>query len=130
MASVMLPSPVRVMDRTSRPLSASPQVMDQPAGCSGCGCGVADGGHGVPYGVVQVGAHDPGGGWDQGGGVVGVIAVQAQEGVEVDGAADSVFGDLAVRDPDLGQAPAPHDRGWVAPASILAVPVGDRFVTV
>ena len=57
----------------------------------------------------MVGA-DPGGGDEDGVGVVGVEAVEADQGVEVHGAAGLELGDLGVAQPQLdvgGASPAP-----------------------
>src|SRR5215469_6945104 len=64
------------------------------------GRGEGDGGGGLVDGVVQVGGGDLCRWRDDRVGVAGVEAVQAQEGVEVDGAAGLEFGGFAVGDPD------------------------------
>ena len=92
--SVTLPVPVRVMMRMS---ISVPQAMSQPpAGPGGAGA-EADVGGGLADGVVEVGDGEAG---RRGRlvGVGGVVAVEADQGVEVDGAAGLVFGGFAVRD--------------------------------
>jgi hypothetical protein len=59
---------------------------------------------GVPYGFFEVDDGQPGRWGGDGGGVALVDAVQAQQGVEVDGAAELVFGGFAVREPDSRKA--------------------------
>ena len=61
---------------------------------------VADGVGGLPGGVVQVGGGDAGRRGQQPVRVGGVVAVEAEQGVEVDRAAGLVFGGLAVGDAD------------------------------
>ena len=51
-------------------------------------------------------------------GVGGVVAVKAEQGVEVDGAAGLVFGGLAVGDADL-RRPCRRDRTGAAAAGEL-----------
>ena len=55
---------------------------------------------GVVYGVGEVGGGDAGWRGQELGGVGGVVAVEAEQDVEVDRAAGLVFGGLAVRDTD------------------------------
>ena len=77
-------------------------------------------------GVVQVGDGDAGGRGQQPVRVGGVVAVEAEQGVEVDRAAGLVFGGFAVRDPDrvhqaVGAVAAGNaDRGDAAAAGELA----------
>ena len=104
-----------------------PQVMVQPPGRAGCGQGaVGDGVGGPPGGVGQVGGGEAGGRGQQPVGVGGVVAVEAEQGVEVDRAAGLVFGGLAVRDADridqagLAVASGDPDRGDAAAAGELA----------
>ena len=107
----MVPVPRMVMTRTS---SSAPQPDQPAAGLGRVRLGaVADGGGGVADGVFEVGDGD--GGWWRGDGVRvgGVVAVEAEQDVEVDRAAGLVFGGFAVRDADrVHQA-------------VLAVPAGD-----
>ena len=87
---------------------------------------VADGPGGPPGGVVQVGDGEAGGRGQQPVRVGGVVAVEAEQGVEVDRAAGLVFGGLAVRDADrvdqagLAVAAGNPDRGHAAAAGELA----------
>ena len=62
-----------------------------------------DGGGGQADGVLEVGCGDAGRGRDDRGGVVAAGAVEAEQGVEVDGSAGLVLGGLAVRQADRGQ---------------------------
>ena len=67
-----------------------------------------------------------GGGGSSVSGSAGVVAVEAEQGVEVDRAAGLVFGGLAVGDADRGDQPVPAvadgdaDRGDAAVAGELA----------
>ena len=89
-------------------------------GAVGDGCG------GLPGGVVQVGGGDGGGRGQQPVRVGGVVAVEAEQGVEVDRAAGLVFGGFAVRDADRvdqavrAVAAGNPDRGDAAAAGELA----------
>jgi hypothetical protein len=58
----------------------------------------------VADGVVQVGDGDPGGRGQDPAGMLGIVlvAVEAEQGMEVDRAAGLLFGSLAVGDPDRG----------------------------
>lgn len=69
-----------------------------------------DGGGGPGDGVLKVGGGDAGRRGDDRVGVVAADAVEAEQGVEVDGAACLVFGCLAVREADRGQADSLADR--------------------
>ena len=94
------------------------------AGLGGVGRGaVADGVGGLPGGVVQVGDGDARWRGQQPVRVGGVVAVEAEQGVEVDCAAGLVFGGLAVRDADLGsQAAVPGGLVEVAFDGLLGAP--------
>ena len=87
---------------------------------------VADGLGGPPDGVVQVGDGEDGGRGQQLVRVVGVVAVEAEQGVEVDRAAGLVLGGLAVRDAYrvdqavFAVAAGNPDRGHAAAAGELA----------
>ena len=112
--------------------------MSQPAGRAGCGCGaVADGSGGVADGVLEVGDGDAGRRREDRVRVGGVIAVEAEQDVEVDRAAGLVFGGFAVRDayrvhqaepavtagnPDGGHAAAAGELAQVAFDGLLGAP--------
>ena len=133
--SVTVPVPVRVMTRMS---ISVPQVMIQPPGWAGCGPGsVADGGGGLADGIVEVGDGEAGRRGQDLVRVGGVVAVEAEQGVEVDCAAGLVFGGLAVRDadrvdravsavaagdPDRGDAPAAGELAEAAFDGLLGAP--------
>src|SRR5262249_15606545 len=67
-----------------------------------CGGSESDSGRRVLDSVIEIGGSDFR--WWRGDRVriVGIVAVQAQQGVEVDGSTGLVFGGFAVRDPDRG----------------------------
>ena len=73
---------------------------------------IADGGGGVPGGVLKVGDRDARGWGQEPSGVVLVVAVEAEQDVEVDRAAGLVFGGFAVRDADaVGKAAVAGELG-------------------
>ena len=98
---------------------------------------VADGLSGPPDGVVQVGDGEDGGRGQYLVRVGGVVAVEAEQGVEVDRSACLVFGGFAVRDayrvdqavfavaagdPDRGDASAAGELAEVAFDGLLGAP--------
>ena len=119
-----VPVPRRVMTRMS---ISVPQAMSPAAGPGRVRRGaVADRAGGPAGGVLQVGDGDAGRRGQQPVRVGGVVAVEAEQGVEVDRAAGLVFGGLAVRDADrvdqavLAVAAGDPDRGDAAAAGELA----------
>ena len=98
---------------------------DEPAaGLGGVRRGaVADGVGGPVRGVLEVGGGDAGRRGEELGGVGGVVAVEAEQDVEVDCAAGLVFGGFAVRDADaVGQVAAAGGLVEVAFDGLLGAP--------